>query len=247
MSERSNAAVEKQPAGGTNSPRTGWQISLNTLLPGALALLVVLAVTPVIAVGYFFARDTAGRLLSERAELIVDGLEGEIRGLLDPVEAQMDHARRAVMEGRIDPTDPEEMRTFAHGMLAGTPQVFGFGHVRPDLSMLRWERESFAEVMEPRERLPLAEEAMAAARQGRTGYWSSPFVSLVLGDTILSYRVTLEQDGVFHGILATGATSAGLSRYVAETSREWEVTAFVLAGRDRVIAYPGAGHRSRAP
>jgi adenylate cyclase len=218
---------------------SGWQVSLKTLLPGALAVLVVLAVIPVIAVGYFFASDTAQRLLTERAELIVDGLENEIRGVLDPVAAQLDHARRAVMRGEIDPDDGNALRSFVLGLLAGTPQAVGVGHVRPDLSMRRWERESFAEIIEPAGRLPLAAHMIEAARAGESGYWSKPFISTLLRDAILSYRVTLEHDGQFHGVLVTATTGDRLSRYVAETSRLLNVTAFVLAGRDRVIAYPG--------
>ena len=237
--ERSETRIESPPEARPETGEERWQVSLNWLLPGALALLVVLAVAPVIAVGYLFATDTAQRLLTQRAEVIVDGLENEIRGLLDPVAAQMDYARRAVLAGRIDPTDPEALRGFAIGVLAGTPQLHGFGHVRPDSSMVRWEREGFAEIFEPAERLPLAPEAINAARAGQSGYWTAPFVSPVLNDTILSYRVTLEYDGTFQGILAAGATSAGLSRYVAETSEVLGATAFVLAGRDRVIAYPG--------
>lgn len=220
-----------------------WQISLNTLLPASLAALVVLAVTPIIVIGYLIATDTSQRLLSERAELILDGLEGEIRGLLDPVVAQLDHARLAVLNGHVDPRDPAALGTFARGLLAGTPQVFGIGHVREDLSMRRWERDSFLDVVEPPERLPFASEAVEAAQNGRTAYWAPPFVSIALGDTILNYRVALERDGDFLGVFATGVTSEGLSRYVAEISRLFRVTAFVLVGRDRVITYPG----SRAP
>lgn len=217
----------------------GWQISLTTLLPAALAGLVVLAVAPVIAIGYSFATDTAARLLSERAELILDGLEGEVRGLLDPVVAQLGHARQAVMDGHIDPGNPDDLRTFALGLLGGTPQVFGVGVIRDDLSMRRWERESFAEIIEPPERLPFAGQAVDAARNGRAAYWAPPFVSIALGDTILNYRVALERDGNLLGVIAAGVRSEELSSFVADISRTFNVTAFILSGRDRVITYPG--------
>ena len=232
-----------QPPDDRPDRSTTWQVSLNTLLPASLATLVVLAVMPIIVIGYLIATDTAQRLLSERAELILDGLEGEIRGLLDPVVAQLDHARLSVQNGHVDPRDPDQLGTFARGLLAGTPQVFGIGLIREDMTMRRWERDSFADVIEPPERLPFAGQALAAARNGRIAYWAPPFVSIALGDTILNYRVALERDGEFLGVFATGVTSEGLSRYVAEVSRLFNVTAFVLAGRDRMITYLG----SRAP
>lgn len=214
------------------------EVPLRTLLSASLAVLVVLAVAPVIAVGYFFATNTAGRLLADRAELVVDGLENEIRGLLDPVVGQLGYARQAVMEGRVDPSDREGFRSFMRGLLGGTPQVTGIGHLRPDLSMRRWERAGFTETLEPPERLPLAAEAIEAARDGRIAYWSAPFVSPVLGDTTLSYRVALEHEGDFLGLLVSAVTSESLSRYVAKASRDLGATAFVLVGGDRILTHP---------
>lgn len=231
------ASPEEQ--GKASSPR---QISLRTLLSVSLAVLVVMAVAPVIAVSYFSASDTAGRLITERAELIVDGLETEIRGLLDPIVSQLGYARQAVMQGRVDPNDPEDLRKFVRGLLGGTPQVTGIGHLRPDRSMRRWERDGFVESIEPPERLPLAGEAIEAARKGRIAYWSAPFYSVVMGDAILSYRVALEQESAFRGVLVAGVASEGLSRYVADVSRSFGVTAFVLVGRDRILTYPA--HRA---
>ena len=208
------------------------------MLSAALVALVILAVMPVIAVSYIISGGTAERLLAERVELVVDGLEHEIRGLLDPVVAQVNYARLAVLEGEVDPNVPDELRTFVLGLLGGTPQMFGLGHLRPDRSMRRFERDGFSETIEPPERLPLADEAISAARDGREAYWAQPFVSVALGDTILNYRVTLERDGDFLGVLAAGVTSEGLSRYVAEISDRQGIRAFVLAGRDRLITYP---------
>ncbi len=208
------------------------------MLSLTLAVLVVVAVLPVIAIGYGISSDTSERLLAERGELLVDGLENEIRNLLDPVVAQLRYARRAVQEGHADPRRPEDFRIFMQGLLGGTPQIRGIGHLRPDLTMLRWEREGFTEAIEPTERLPLAAEAIEAARNGRIGYWSAPFHSVVVGDTMLSYRVALEREQVFLGLLAASVTSEGLSRYVAEASRRFDATVFVLAGRERIITYP---------
>ncbi|MEL6965553.1 MAG: hypothetical protein AAFO01_22585, partial [Pseudomonadota bacterium] len=209
------------------------------MLSAALVALVIFAVTPVIAVSYIISGGTAKHLLAERAELVVDGLEHEIRGLLDPVVAQMNYARHAVLEGEVDPRQPDDLRTFVLGLLGGTPQMFGLGHLRPDRSMRRFERDGFSESIEQPERLPLAEEALSAARDGQKAYWAQPFVSPIIGDTILTYRVTLKSGRDFLGVLAAGVTSEDLSRYVAEISDRQDIRAFVLAGRDRIITYPG--------
>ena len=120
-----------------------WQVSLATLLPLVLASLVVMAALPVIVIGYVSASGTAGRLLSQRAELILDQLESQIQAELDPVAAQLAYARQAVASGGIDPRDLDQLRSFTRGLLAATLQIFGVGLIGPDLSMCRWERSGF--------------------------------------------------------------------------------------------------------
>ena len=67
--------------------------TISTVLPAALIILVVCAVAPVLVVTYIVNSSNANALLSDRAELMVDGLEAQLRGLLDPVAEQLEVAR----------------------------------------------------------------------------------------------------------------------------------------------------------
>ena len=214
-------------------------VALATLLPGALVLLVLLSVAPVIVISFHQAFDTANRLIGQRAEAVVDGLESEIHRLLDPVAAQLRFARHAVASGRIDLDDPAELRAFALGFLAGTPQVHSVKLLRKDGSMRLWERETLDEIQESAALLSPADEVVAALQVSRVALWARPVVSVALGDTILVHRIALERDKEFFGILAVIVTSVVLSQYVAQVSHRFDVTAFVLWGRDSIIAYPG--------
>ncbi len=214
-------------------------LRLSTLLPLALALLVVAAAVPTILVGFTLSSRATDRLVLQRAETVMDGMEAEVERLLEPVVAQLAYARLAVAEGIVTPEDTENLRAFALGLLAGTPQVFGVGWVRPDGSMRRWERGTFREIEEPLERLPFTRQAVADARAGKVAVWAEPFVSEALGDVILNYRVAVERGEDMLGLFAIGVTGAGLSRYAEEVSERYGVTAFVLSGDDRLIAYPG--------
>jgi len=227
------SAAENRNARDHEPPRR--QVSLAQLIPLVLAGLVVLAVLPVIATGYLISTDTTRRLLSERAELIVDGLENQIRNQLDPVADQLAYARQSILEGVIDPRDDQAVHDFALGLLAGTPQVEGIGILREDLSMRRWQRATRDEFIEPLDQEPVASEAFAAAQDGRNAYWAAPFISPALQDTILNHRVALEVDGEVFGVLAAVVTSRALSRYVAEISEQFGASAFILLGRDRII------------
>lgn len=214
------------------------QISIATLAPMVMAALVVLAVLPVIVTGYIISTDTADRLLGERAELIVDGLENQIRSELDPVASQLNYAKEMFEIGQVDPDDPKDMKTFVSGMLAGTPQVAGIALVGNDGAIQAWQRSTFANRIEPVESPAILSEALAAARRNPSAHWSSPFVNPTLNDTIMNYRAPIEYEGAFIGILAAAVTGEALSKYVASVSRQSDATAFILLGRDRVIAAP---------
>lgn len=229
--------VEPNTSKETSTPN-GVQISLAKLIPLVLAALVVFAVLPVVITGYLISTSTAARLLADRAELVVDGLENKIRSQLDPVSQQLLYARRSVLEGAIDLSDDEAVRAFALGLMGGTPQVAGVGFIDDNLRMRRWQRNTLGEVSEPGGVLPLAEVVLQAARDGNKAYWARPLLSPIANDTIMSYRVALEPEGAFSGVLVAAVTSRALSRYVTEISEQFGVTAFVLVGQDRVLTYP---------
>lgn len=214
------------------------QISIATLAPLLLAALVVLAVLPVLVTGYLISTATAGRLLGERAELIVDGLENQIRSELDPVASQLDYAQQMFLIGQVDPTDPRSMKIFVSGLLAGTPQVAGIALVDKNRTIEAWQRSTFADRIEPVEDKSVMEQALAAARSDKAAHWSTPFVNPTLNDTIMNYRAPIEYDGAFVGILAAAVTGEALASYVAGVSRQADATAFILLGRDRIIATP---------
>ncbi|MCR9138746.1 MAG: hypothetical protein NXI27_22280 [Alphaproteobacteria bacterium] len=214
------------------------QISIATLAPMVMAALVVMAVVPVIVTGYIISTDTADRLLGERAELIVDGLENRIRSELNPAASQLNYAKQMFESGRVDPNDPKDMQTFVSGMLAGTPQVAGIALVGKDGAIQAWQRSTFANRIQPVENPSILKEALATARSNPAAHWSSPFVNPTLNDTIMNYRAPIEYDGAFIGILVAAVTGQALSKYVANVSQQSDATAFILLGRDRVIAAP---------
>ena len=117
--------MTNQPLSSDKADRRSGQISLTRLIPLILAGLVVLAVLPVLVTGFVISSDTATRLLNDRNELIVDGLENTIRDQLDPVSTLLNFARKAIRDGIVDPTDDDGLRNFTRGLLAGSPQVAG--------------------------------------------------------------------------------------------------------------------------
>ncbi|MEM6464182.1 MAG: adenylate/guanylate cyclase domain-containing protein [Pseudomonadota bacterium] len=196
------------------------------------------AVLPVIVSTYLINRTNADALLSARAELLVDGLENQLTGLLNPVARQFEAARDHIEAQGLTLDDAEPFEDFVEGLLLGAPQLSGVGVIRPDQTMRRWEAGRSGAIEEPQSALPFAAEALASTRQGQGTNWASPFVSRILDDVILNPRVGLYVRGSLTGVLVGGVTGTRLSDYVAELSDE-NITAFVLYDRTGLIAYPG--------
>ncbi|HIP80203.1 MAG TPA: adenylate/guanylate cyclase domain-containing protein [Kiloniellaceae bacterium] len=226
--------------------KLGRPFTIATVLPALLALLVIGAVIPVIATTYSINASNANALLSTRAELLVDGLKNQLRGLLDPITAQLTTARGVIEQRALDFEDPVAFETFVEGLISGTPQLSGIGIIRPDGTMRRWEKGRRGAIEEQADALPLVGQALAEASLTDSVRWSAPFVSLVLRDTILNPRISIRRNGEIAGILTVGVTGRRLSEYVSELS-DGEVTAFILYDRDKLIAYPNRSPDEAAP
>ena len=218
-------------------------VSLSTLLPATLVTLVVAAVVPVVMVAYLFAGDTAARLLAREREAVLDRIEAQLRQVLDPVAAQVDNVAALVADGGLRLDEEGRVDSLARGLLAGSTRARGVGVIRPDGTMRRWDREAPGPIEADADELVLGERVLAATRAGASG-WTAPFYSRIYEDVTLAYPAPLVEDGTYRGALTVAVTAQDLAGYAEELSREGDLTAFVLAGRDRVLFYPGrAGSR----
>ncbi|MBM3486312.1 MAG: HAMP domain-containing protein [Alphaproteobacteria bacterium] len=215
-------------------------LSIKTLLPLAFGGLVVLALVPMLAASYLTAQAITQGLLSDRIDRIVEGIVGRIDSHLEPVRTQLDYVGETVRTGRVDPRDPRAFDAFLIGALAASPQVTGFGFVRPDLSMRRFNRGDFVIYEDPPDRVPFAADAIAGARDSTAPRWAAPFRSIVLGQTVVTLRMPLHSADGFEGVLVAAITVADLSLYLRRIGEGRAQRPFILYGEGRVIAHRGA-------
>ena len=142
----------------------------------------------------------------------------------------------------------EEFGTFVIGALAATPQVTGIGHILPDGTMRRHNRDDFGRYVEDRGSVPGVEELLDQARGNSAAQWFSPTWSPILQDTILRLAKPLvDQDAASRGVVAAAITTSSLSAYLARM-RDWSgPTAFILADQDLVIAHPNKASSAFSP
>jgi class 3 adenylate cyclase len=139
----------------------------------------------------------------------------------------------------IGSLDGDILGTLILGALAATPQVTSIGHVLPELSMCRYNRGDFGRYNEDPSRVPDVSEILAKAQTDTEPQWLAAAWSPILHETILRLVAPLRRpDGEALGIAIAAVTTSAISRYLKNLYEQGGPMAFILAGRDRVVAHP---------
>ena len=241
-------AAPSLPASGKAAPRDArsaarewiWRgrLSFSTLLALGLGTLMLVAVGSASLISLGGATRNTITLMRDKAGLILDALEQRVRQHLDPVTAQASHLRTMIETGAIDTGDKRMLEIALRAALAATPQVAGiaFVHAR-DLTVVRTNRDGETTLREEWSHGREIEKLVSYAREGQTGGWLPPVWSRTFKQTILPLVMPVRRDGQLLGLLIPVIYSRELSAYVARFSTP-DQTAFILYGRDRVLAHP---------
>lgn len=213
----------------------GWPMS--RLLPMVLAGLIILAGLPVWLIGFFGARDNTNRLMHDQLELFGRTINERLASQLGPVQIQIDYLAGAVRAGRLSPRDEPAFGAAIFGALAATPQLGGITLLRPDLSLLRYDRATGTVA-----RGQSAEAAGTLIDIARDGggraMWSPPVWSPRDGQAVITYHADLYDDDGFAGVLIAALTVDHLSEMLTDLLGPMRLTPFILVGRERVLSHP---------
>jgi adenylate cyclase len=215
------------------------RLSISLMLASAMGLLIVAAVAAVLTIQWRVSRDTTFELINEKAERMLDTLETGIRGDLDPAVDLADYVARRIEDGTVPLTDRSRLTELLIGSLAAAPQIefivtFDLNHVK--FGVLR-PGDGTPEVIQGNEsgnpvvRAALRE--LAAA--------SGPFWGELVDDNgvaLINLRRPLRRGGKLLGFLAAGISVPRFSELVTRSGDLFGGTAFVLYGRDHVLAHP---------
>ena len=222
----------------TSERRRRWRIPLRLVLVPAFGGLMLVAVAGALWLGIGSARQNTLELVGGRAEAAIDSLVRQVESELGPVERQAAGIADATSRGLIDPTDPAPWDTFIAGALAATPQVAGIAVIRPDHSARLSIRGSREDAEHDWSDDPEVIAAVKVARSASAAYWSDPFWTDTVGETLANYQTPLTRDGTFVGLLIQGIRVSRLSAALTLRQESDIVVPFVLYGRERVLAHP---------
>jgi class 3 adenylate cyclase len=213
-------------------------IPIVRLLALSLSALVLLALLPVVALGYFGARDVYRQLIHGEVELLGEGLEARLTALLDPVQAQVDYLAQAVRTERLNLDDEAALRAWIFGALAGTPQLGSLTLLRPNLSAQRFDRASGAVIAEDWRAAPQARGWIDAGDDGARAFWEAPVWNAALGQPTVSYLSSLHGPEGLAGVLVASVTATQIGQALGEQQSRVDLVPFILIGRDSVLVHP---------
>ena len=234
MPEAPLPVAEMPPA-----PPARRRISVVWALVANFGGLLVVAMLAVFGFSFWSASGNTIELLRDRAEHTVHQLQQRLREHLDAPAAQLKLMADVMAAGRVSPDNEAQFDAFLVGGISGMPQLRsltffgselnarGVQRIGGEIRLARGSGRSDA-------RMARMIRAAFAARQPD---WISPIFVPYLGQTVIGRGQPVIRDGQVIGVLVATVNTDELSSYVERLGREAHATAFILYGRDRVLAH----------
>ncbi len=232
------------------------RLPLVWLLILSFGSLIAVSIAVVLGVAVYSGGRNTVDLLRDRADLGVGALTREIERHLETARSQVAFVALAMESGRVDPDDREAMGELLFGATAAAPDLDGLIYLFADGEALIGDRtDRLAEVRtEDLSQDPAAQAALRLGRRGGGESWAPPIYRPDFDNSILTLRRPVFRDGRFHGVLAAAIGVRTLSDYLAHPDARLGPDAFVLLGREQVLAhrlmaegYPGLSLRQPLP
>lgn len=205
-----------------------------------LGFFVLTAVASVLSVGLVSGYRNTVDLLRQKAELLVSAESDRIRLYLGAAEAQVAFIADRIVAGEVEPGPAEEFTALMNGTLAATPQIVSVSFTGTDLKLFGAEREE-DEVMPAFSSIKNDDDLMAiftAASMGREPFWGKLLWREQYGRATLNFHQPVERDGEFLGVVSALVSTIRLSEFISDVEMDFGANAFILHGRDAVLAHP---------
>ncbi len=238
-----NPDVESETtAGDVSKQRRTSTFPVSLVLAGSMAVLVLTAVVLVLFIGLWTSQRNTVDLLNDRSELIIGAIESDVRAYLEPALAQVEFVRRRIATGAVDPEDNQRLADLLTGSLAAAPQIEVIVYWHADFRRLVALNDTPGEAASIFKAQNDPTEAMRAkderARTATGPFWDDIVFAPEIGRSYVNLVQPVRVEGEYVGFVAVGVSLAELSKFVTEVGELFDANAFILHGRDRVLAHP---------
>ncbi len=216
----------------------GVRFRITIILMAAIGGLTAIAVGTVLYVSASTSIRNTLELMRNRAELTISAVERGVFDHMEPARDLIADLSRRVTEGKLDINDSKGLADVLSGALAPAPQIGGVVVWKPNGSGLWVDRHSDGIHVETQASPDRAEivDFLARAEKTRGVQWGEPYYRE--GATYITIASPLFRDGTYVGVIAAGVSVVALSNFVRHELTNSDVTAFVLYGKDKVLAHP---------
>ncbi|WP_072379209.1 adenylate/guanylate cyclase domain-containing protein [Rhizobium tibeticum] len=219
------------------------RIPIHIALAATFGLIIAVTAAALILALESGRQNTVG-LVRDRSERIMDTIVERTRLHLDPARDQSEFLAKLFLDGDLDPQDEAASMSQLRAALAGIPQIAALALIRTDLKQLRVERNGDEVVFRKidMQTVPGLDDAFEMARRAGRPVWGELVWSERLKQPLLNVRTPLWHERSFLGILLTTVTVAELSRFLADSPAGSDAGAFILLGRNHVLAHAALAH-----
>jgi class 3 adenylate cyclase len=235
MIEQGTPLTSETRPDGAKTRRFGFSIS--TLLSTTLGALILAAGLPILLVGYFATEDISRRLIRDRSELLLTAVTAPIEIQLATVAEMTDAAAGKLAEGQVQPDGEAPFVSFLQGLLTTNDHISGIAFVSPDGSLRRWSHDRM-ETLSSDDGMAARRKLLAQAAIDGKSNWSTPFLSNVDGEVVMTYRAPVRRDGQLLGMLTAAVSLRDVSTSLQTIGAEFDVVPFLLANRETIVAHP---------
>ena len=225
-------------ANAADGPR--FQIGISRGLLIGFGGLVLLAVVAVLALGLWSARQNTFDLLQDKSEATIALLLARIEQYLKPAEDQLRHLGNRLESGEIDGSNDDEVGRSLSGALAATPQIHGVVLIRSDKRIVFARRRPDGVTLSVNDVSdnPVSMSILEAGRAASGLSWGEVIYPSAEDRTLVNVRYPVHREGRYLGILGAGVRVYTLSALLEDAAKTLGGSAFVLYGRDFVLAHP---------
>ncbi len=217
-------------------------ISLSVTLATGIGGLLFVAVLLVLALSITANQKNTLGLLGDKAELLLELAESQLRNHLDPAEDQVTHLARMIRDRSVSPRDAEQLQTAMTASMGAAPQVLGMMYWDGGDTKIAVARFPDGRVVPIPDALdsPDEEAEFAESLQGKTeAFWGQVIHIDERQGSALNLRFPLRPPGRPVGGIAAVVSTAELTRFLADLDGGVEgAVPFILYGDDQVLAHP---------
>lgn len=239
MPDDAKPGLPSPTGAGAGAPARRWRASVTAALVWSTGTLVLLSVLIVVFVQVSVSRKNTSELLRDVTGLLVEYMETSIRSHLDAALHQVDFIGQRIESGEYDLADRPQLTDLLTGAVAGTPQIDAILTWDRDLRQFGVWRDRSGQsglLIDDESADPDMQEAAEEIKNVQGPYWGE--LVFRAGATRINLRRPLRRQGEYIGFMVASITVQELSDLAAEIGDLLESTAFVLYGREAVLAHP---------